>query len=263
MKLPLKMTGVLLIFALLTSCVAATENKDLPTKEEITDFIAGISVSDNYIITVFDTVKDKQPAWNCDTWVDKNGNQILSLYYVDPDSAKGYGSIYFNKLGKEISTRGVEVKLVNHYVGKAGSEEKIDDPVLMTEETGQTTEETGQTADDTVQTDEYKELLDESEELLDEYKEQLAKSEGQSVKYNNQPITYKDPSGEDDSQSVENVAKTVENVSQTVEDVAKTVENVAHTVEDEEETKWNKKILTEIFIGLAVCFIAYKLGWNK
>lgn len=123
MKLPLKMTGVFLIFALLTSCVAATGNKDLPTKEEITDFIAGIPVSDNYIATVFDAVKDKQPAWNCDTWVDKNGNKILSLYYVDPDSAKGYSSIYFNELGKKISMSGVEVVLVNSYVGKAVSEE--------------------------------------------------------------------------------------------------------------------------------------------
>ena len=127
MKLPLKITGVFLIFALLTSCVAATENKDLPTKEEITDFIAGIPVSDNYIITVFDTVKDKQPTWNCDTWKDKNGNQMLSLYYVNPDSSKGYGSIYFNELGEEISKCGVEAKLVNHYVGEAVSEENKED----------------------------------------------------------------------------------------------------------------------------------------
>lgn len=127
MKLPLKITGVFLIFALLTSCVAATENKDLPTKEEITDFIAGIPVSDNYIITVFDTVKDKQPTWNCDTWKDKNGNQMLSLYYVNPDSSKGYGSIYFNELGEEISKCGVEVTLVNHYVGKTVSEESKED----------------------------------------------------------------------------------------------------------------------------------------
>jgi len=133
MKLPLKITGVFLIFALLTSCVAATENKDLPTKEEITDFIADIPVSNNYIITVFDTVKDKQPAWNCDTWEDKNGNQMLSLYYVDPDSAKGYGSIYFNELGEEVSKCGVEAKLVNHYEGKAVSEESKED-VKGTEE---------------------------------------------------------------------------------------------------------------------------------
>lgn len=126
MKLTLKITGVFLVFALLTSCVTATENKDLPTKEEITDFIAGIPVSNKYINTVFDAVKDNQPTWNCDTWVDKNGNQILSLYYVDPDSTKGYGSIYFNELGKEISMHGVEVELVNHYVGKSVSEETTD-----------------------------------------------------------------------------------------------------------------------------------------
>lgn len=123
MKLPLKIICVFLIFALLISCVAATEYKDLPTKEEITDFVAGIPVSDNYIITVFNAVIDKQPTWKCDIWVDKDGDQILSLYYVDPDSAKGYGSIYFNELGKEISKRGLDLKLVNHYVGKAVSKE--------------------------------------------------------------------------------------------------------------------------------------------
>jgi len=125
MKMTIKIAGVFLIFALLTSCVAATENKDLPTREEIIDFIAGIPVSDNYIITVFNTVEDKQLAWNCDIWEDKNGNQILSVYYVDRDSAKGYGSIYFNELGEEISMRGVEVEPepVKHYVGKDVSEE--------------------------------------------------------------------------------------------------------------------------------------------
>jgi hypothetical protein len=148
MKLSLKITGILLIFALLTSCVAATENKDLPTKEEITDFIAGIPVSDNYVITIFDTVKDKQPSWNCDTWVDKNGDKILSLYYIDPDSEKGYGSIYFNEFGEEIS-HGVEGELENHYIGKEKEtvteteEETKDTP---TEETKDTTiEETKDT----------------------------------------------------------------------------------------------------------------------
>ncbi|AKB43754.1 hypothetical protein [Methanosarcina vacuolata] len=130
MKLPLKIIYIFLIFALLTSCVAATKTKDLPTKEEITDFIAGIPVSDNYIITVFNAVIDKQPTWNCDIWVDKDGNQLLSLYYVDPDSTKGYGSIYFNELGKDISRQdkqGLELKLVKIYVGKSLSEETTDD----------------------------------------------------------------------------------------------------------------------------------------
>lgn len=156
MKLPLKITYVFLIFALLTSCVAATENKDLPTKEEITDFIAGIPVSDNYIATVFDAVKDKQPAWNCDTWVDKNGNQILSLYYVDPDSAKGYGSIYFNELGKEISMLGLEVELVNHYVGEAVSEE-IKEEVKGTEEKETITETKEEPTEEEEETDPTKE----------------------------------------------------------------------------------------------------------
>lgn len=218
MKLPLKITGAFLIFALLTSCVAATENKDLPTKEEITDFIAGISVSDNYITTVFDAVKDKQPAWNCDTWVDKNGNQILSLYYVDPDSAKGYDSIYFNELGKEISVCGVEVELVNHYVGEAVSEENT--PVdttpasiqeqsgtaqtqLVEEETEPIEEETELVEEETEPVEEEAELVEDErlddyegrladyEDQLADYKDKLAEYQDQSVKYN-QPTEYKD-----------------------------------------------------------------------
>ncbi|MGI5991473.1 MAG: hypothetical protein ACOX79_02470 [Methanosarcina sp.] len=154
MRLPMKIICVFLIFALLTSCVAATENKNLPTKKEITDFIASIPVSDNYINTVFDTVKDKHPVWNCDIWVDKNGNQLLSLYYVDPGSAKGYGSVYFNELGKEIITRGVEIVPVpvKSYVGKTASVETIDNTVQIADETVQTGHETTQIVDKTVQT---------------------------------------------------------------------------------------------------------------
>ena len=150
----MKIICVFLIFALLTSCVAATENKNLPTKKEITDFIASIPVSYNYINTVFDTVKDKQPTWNCDIWVDKNGNQLLSLYYVDPGSAKGYGSVYFNELGKEISPGGVEIvpMPVKSYVGKTASVETIDNTVQIAGETVQTGHETTQIVDKTVQT---------------------------------------------------------------------------------------------------------------
>ncbi len=75
MRLSIKITGLLLTFVLLTSCEAATENKDLPTKEEITDFIAGIPVTDNYINTVYDAVIDKHPTWNC-------VNIVISYWYT-------------------------------------------------------------------------------------------------------------------------------------------------------------------------------------
>ena len=155
MRLSIKITGLLLTFVLLTSCEAATENKDLPTKEEITDFIAGIPVTDNYINTVYDAVIDKHPTWNCDIWKDKNGNQLLSLYYINPSSAKGYGSIYINEFGKEISTSGVEIVPVpvKSYVGKAVSEETANNNIQIADETVQTRHETAQTDDGNVQTD--------------------------------------------------------------------------------------------------------------
>ena len=282
MEMSLKIIGVFLIFTLLTSCVAATENKDLPTKEEITGFIAGIPVSDNYINTVVDAVKDKQPAWKCDIWVDKNGNQMLSLYYVDPDSAKGYDSIYFNEVGKEISLCGVEIEPVYQYKGKGVSEENTDNTVEIADETDQagyktveaadetdqTDSETVETADETDQNAEYDERLAEYDERLAEYEKQLAKYEDdQSVDYiiNSPKSEY--ISDKDESQSVEDVTKTVEDVAHTVENVTKTVEDVAQKVRDEEETKRDKKIHDDIFIAVVGTvvggFVLSKFGWNK
>lgn len=225
MKLALKITGILLIFALLTACVAATENKNLPTKEEITDFIAGIPVSDNYIITVFDTVKDKQPTWNCDTWEDKNGNQMLSLYYIDPDSVKGYDSIYFNEFGKKISMCGVEAKLVNHYVGEAVSEENtpvgttrgsikeqsVTDQTETVEEEADSVEQETESAEenpdsvDDKRLEDYEDRMDDYEDQLAEYKDKLAEYESQSVKYN-QPTAYKDAPAEEPEASSASVS---------------------------------------------------------
>ncbi|GLI13613.1 hypothetical protein MTHERMMSTA1_07390 [Methanosarcina thermophila MST-A1] len=151
----IKITGLFLIFFLLISYVAA---QDLPTKEEITDFIAGIPVTDNYINTVYDAVVNNHPSWNCDIWKDKNGNQLLSLYYINPSSAKGYGSIYINEFGKEVSTAGVELKLVKSYVGETGSEvnnnnNNNNNNVQTPDETVQTGYKTTQTNDGNVQTD--------------------------------------------------------------------------------------------------------------
>jgi len=189
MKLPVKITCVILIFALLISCVAATENKDLPTKEEITDFVAGIPVSDNYIITVFNAVKEKKPAWNCDIWVDKNGNQILSLYYVDSGSEKGYDSIYFNEFGNEISTSGLNVQIVESYVGKTVSEEQ------PAEEENQPVEEDVRSIDEERLADYEKRLADYEERLAD-YEEKQSIGYDQQTKYEVQPVDGEDQSAE-------------------------------------------------------------------
>lgn len=50
---------------------AETQNKDLPTQGEINNFLVDIPVSENYISTVFETVKDQQPTWKCDIFVDE------------------------------------------------------------------------------------------------------------------------------------------------------------------------------------------------
>ncbi len=176
--------------------LAEIENKDLPTKEEITDFIAGIPVSNNYINTVFNAVKDKHPAWNCDTWVDKNGNQIISLYYVDPYSSKGYDSIYFNEFGKEISMSGVEVSLVNHYVGEVGSEEQLVDEETQSVETNFRLINGEQVTEYDEQLAEYEEQLAEYEKRLDEYEEKQSVGYELQTKYTAQSIDGEDQSAE-------------------------------------------------------------------
>ena len=283
MKMSLKIIGVFLIFTLLTSCVAATENKDLPTKEEITGFIAGIPVSDNYINTAVDAVKDKQPAWKCDIWVDKNDNQMLSLYYVDPDSAKGYNSIYFNEFGKEISLCGVEVELVYQYKGKDVSEENTDNTVEIADETDQTDSETVETADETDQTDsetvetadetdqnaEYDERLAEYDERLAEYEKQLAEYEReQSVKYD--PSTkYKIHTVYEENQSAEYEELLAEYKELLDEYQEAQKVGIVTPPNKPEKTKWYKEIsddfCVEIVGGVIASIIAgYILrGWNR
>lgn len=114
----------LCLFALLASTASAeTENKDLPTQGEISDFIAGIPVSENYVSTVFETVKDQQPTWKCDTWEDQNGIEYISLYYTS-DSSKGYGSVYYNENGNVVGPAcGLIFKLIDSYKGEYVSSE--------------------------------------------------------------------------------------------------------------------------------------------
>ena len=292
MKMSLKIIGVFLIFTLLTSCVAATENKDFPTKEEITGFIAGIPVSDNYINTVVDAVKDKQPAWKCDIWVDKNDNQMLSLYYVDPDSAKGYNSIYFNEFGKEISLCGVEVELVYQYKGKDVSEENTDNTVEIADETDQTDSETVETADETDQTDsetvetadetdqtdsetveaadetdqnaEYDERLAEYDERLAEYEKQLAEYEReQSVKYD--PSTkYKIHTVYEENQSAEYEELLAEYKELLDEYQEAQKVGIVTPPTEPEEPKWNTKIVIVLGVAIVAFLILTKIIiWDK
>jgi uncharacterized Zn finger protein (UPF0148 family) len=118
----LKVFCLLCAFAMFTGLACAeTANEDLPTQGEISNFIAGIPVSNNYISTVFETVKDQQPTWKCDIWEDQNGIGYISLYYTS-DSSRGYGSVYYNENGNIIGPScGVTYKLIDSYKGESVS----------------------------------------------------------------------------------------------------------------------------------------------
>jgi len=101
MKLTLKITCVFLIFALLTSCKAATENKDMPIEKEVTDFIDNFEApeSGDFINSAYDAFIREYPAGHCDIWP----NSMISFYYYDPDSPKKYGAIYLDSNGEKVN----------------------------------------------------------------------------------------------------------------------------------------------------------------
>lgn len=95
----LTIIGILL--CLLCVTIAAADNEDLPTREEVTDLLEDSdSASD-----VMDSVKEDHPAWKADLLecTTCTGDQeAIALYYEDSDSSKGYRSIYF-KDGEVVS----------------------------------------------------------------------------------------------------------------------------------------------------------------
>jgi len=121
-KLTKTLLGLFCIALLTCSTVSAeTQNKDLPTQGEINNFLVDIPVSENYISTVFETVKDQQPTWKCDTWEDQNGVGYISLYYI-ASSSRGYGSVYYDENGNVIGPScGVTYKLIDSYKGETAS----------------------------------------------------------------------------------------------------------------------------------------------
>lgn len=95
-----------LILALLVCSTASAEtaNKDLPTKQELISFLQTVPINENsYTDTVFNQLVSEHPTWKCDVWTDKTGSKLASLYYTDPESTKGYGSIYMNDRGSDVT----------------------------------------------------------------------------------------------------------------------------------------------------------------
>jgi len=132
--------GTLLLLALLTTATSAqTENKDLPTEQEITNYLSSFP-SSNFVESASEASMNDNPTWKWDTWTDAEGNDYISFYYTS-NSAKGYGSLYYDDLGNEIgNTCGLTLTLEDSYKGEEVQEEKpapveeVDEPEEDTEE---------------------------------------------------------------------------------------------------------------------------------
>lgn len=97
--------GLLLVVCTLLciSIVTATDNTNLPTKNEVNSFLEdmkGKSASE-----VMDSVKEDHSTWKADLLecsTCTGDKEAIALYYKDSESQKGYGSVYF-KDGKIVS----------------------------------------------------------------------------------------------------------------------------------------------------------------
>ena len=92
--------GLLLLIAVISITVAtATDNKDLPSQEEITAFASemkGASASD-----ILDKIKSDHPTWNADLLECSSctgDKEAIALYWT-ASTEKGYGSTYCNETG--------------------------------------------------------------------------------------------------------------------------------------------------------------------
>jgi hypothetical protein len=133
MKLKSITIGFILMCSLLAcTASAATENKDLPTEQEITNYLSGLQISNNFVTSASEASLSDNPSWKWDTWKDTDGNSRISFYYTI-DSAKGYGSLYYDDSGKQFGKMcGMETTLVKSYTGEAVKDDTKEEEVTET-----------------------------------------------------------------------------------------------------------------------------------
>jgi len=124
---PIPILSTLLILAMLISIAgAATENKDLPTQTEITDYLSGLPTN-NFVSSASESSMNDNPSWKWDTWTDANENNLFSFYY-SASTPKGYGSVYFDDSGNQLGKMcGMDATLVKSYTGEAVPEVVCED----------------------------------------------------------------------------------------------------------------------------------------
>jgi hypothetical protein len=130
----LKILGIILSIALLCSAAtAATENKDLPTEKQITDYLSGLQPG-NFVTSASEASLKAYPEWKWDTWTDTTGNTYISFYHTS-NNLNGYGSLYYDNYGKKLNNVCyIDLSLIKSYKGESVKEEVvIETPVIETE----------------------------------------------------------------------------------------------------------------------------------
>jgi hypothetical protein len=73
-------------------------DKNLPTKEEVTTFANNVTFKYDFALVASAHSKEEHPAWKWDLWKYNSRQEeknVISFYYSDQNSSKGYGSIYW------------------------------------------------------------------------------------------------------------------------------------------------------------------------
>jgi len=94
----------------------ASDDTSLPTESEVLTFVNDYKGGSDFIETVSGDSESYHPEWKWDIWQDQYGNILISFYYYQNNS-KGYESTYFDSEGNIISTKDLELTLVNSYPG--------------------------------------------------------------------------------------------------------------------------------------------------
>ena len=158
MKNTIKIGLLLLVAVISITVVTATDNKDLPSQDEITQFITemkGSSASD-----IFEKVKSDHPTWNADLLKCPScagDKEAIALYWT-ASTEKGYGSTYCNETGV-ISPSTLEgYTLKESYKG-----------TLEESETNTTENTSTPTSEDVVEVNSSEHTYNDLKEFLDDY----------------------------------------------------------------------------------------------
>jgi hypothetical protein len=98
---------------------AATPKDQLPTKDELIDFLGTVPIryNESYVETASGMALEQHPTWKWDIWK-TDDSKMISFYYSDSGSKKGYGSIYLSDMGSDVTkTCPGDTALLESYAG--------------------------------------------------------------------------------------------------------------------------------------------------